>query len=313
MELRHLRYFVTVAEEENVTRAAARLHVSQPPLTRQIRDLESELGVALFQRTGKSLRLTEPGRFFLGEARSALQRVEEAVQALRNFASGGQGEVHVGYAPSPSVGILPLILREFRRRTPRVRIVLHDHASPEMLAGLRNGSLHAAFMMEPPARLVRDLVFEKLRAFPLVVAIAPDHPFARRRSVTLKEVLAEPIVAYSRKEFPDYHGLLNRATGGATKRLRLVEECDSGTSLIAAIESGRGIAITSTSLADSSGRRLRFVDLSPPLAGAATLGIACRRDRLSPLIRSLLEIAVSTARAKDSGAAATRRTRSLNL
>src|SRR5690242_10594314 len=105
MELRHLRYFVAVAEEENVSRAALRLHVSQPGLSRQIRDLEEELRLSLFERDAKSLRLTETGRVFLEEARAVLRRVDDAVRAARAVASGG--ELHVGYAPSLTARILP--------------------------------------------------------------------------------------------------------------------------------------------------------------------------------------------------------------
>lgn len=99
MGLRHLRYFVAVAEEQNVTRAAARLHVSQPPLSRQIRDLEDGLGVTLFERSARSVRLTEAGRVFLMEARAVLARAEEATQTVKAIASGKRGEIHVGYAP----------------------------------------------------------------------------------------------------------------------------------------------------------------------------------------------------------------------
>jgi DNA-binding transcriptional LysR family regulator len=100
MELRHLRYFVVVAEEQNVTRAAARLRLSQPPLSRQIRDLEEELGVELFRRTAKSLALTEAGKLFLGEARAVLLRAEQAVETVRRMAKGERGKLRVGYAPS---------------------------------------------------------------------------------------------------------------------------------------------------------------------------------------------------------------------
>src|SRR3989449_2008474 len=100
VELRHLRYFVAVAEMENVSRAALKLHVSQPALSRQIRDLEDELGFLLLERSARSVRLTDAGRAFLSEARAVLQRVEDAVQVARVIATGGSGELHVGYAPS---------------------------------------------------------------------------------------------------------------------------------------------------------------------------------------------------------------------
>src|SRR5512142_2451127 len=105
MELRHLRYFVAVAEAENVSRAALKLHVSQPALSRQVRDLEDELGFALLERTAKSVRLTEAGRAFLVEARAVLHRVQDAVMTTRAVATGERGELHVGYAPTPTVRI----------------------------------------------------------------------------------------------------------------------------------------------------------------------------------------------------------------
>src|SRR5258705_10141211 len=113
MELRHLRYFVAVAEEQNVSRAAIRLHISQPPLSRQIRGLEDELGIALFDRGSKPLRLTEAGRVFRIEARTLLQRAEDAVQMAKAVAGGERGEIHVGYAPSLTVELLPRALRYF--------------------------------------------------------------------------------------------------------------------------------------------------------------------------------------------------------
>lgn len=213
MELRHLRYFVAVAEEENVTRAAARLHVSQPPLTRQIHDLEAELGVALFERNGRSIRLTGAGRVFLKEARTSLQRVDEAVQAVRTAAREQPGELHLGYAPSPTVELLPLLLRAFQRPCPNVRVVLHDHSSPEMLAGLRAGRLQAALMMQPSRPAARGVRFEPLRTYPLGILVPPAHPLARRRAVSVAELMAEPVVVLSRAEYPDYHEFVARIPG----------------------------------------------------------------------------------------------------
>src|SRR5437016_4783838 len=134
MELRHLRYFIGVAEEENVSRAALKLHVSQPGLSRQVRDLEDELGFPLLERSAKSVRLTEAGRAFLAGARVVLQRAEEAVQRARAVATGRRGELHVGYAPSLTARILPPALRAFQAEQPNVRVLLHDLSTEEMLA-----------------------------------------------------------------------------------------------------------------------------------------------------------------------------------
>src|SRR6201996_9368942 len=126
MELRHLRYFVIVAEEQNVTRAAERLHVSQPPLSRQIHDLEAELGVELFHRTAKSLALTEAGKVFLNEARAVLLRVDKAVETVRTVARGDRGSLRIGYSPSLAVELLPKALRVLEHERPGIRVSLHD-------------------------------------------------------------------------------------------------------------------------------------------------------------------------------------------
>src|SRR5437870_1381255 len=144
MELRHLRYFIAVAEEENVSRAALKLHVSQPGISRQIRDLEDEIGFQLFERTAKSLKLTDAGKIFLREARAVLQRADDAVKNAQAVA-GGSGELHIGYAPSLTARFLPQTLRAFQIVAPKVRVKLHDCSTVEMLAGLREGKLQLAF------------------------------------------------------------------------------------------------------------------------------------------------------------------------
>ena len=144
MELRHLRYFVAVAGEESVTRAAARLHVSQPGLSRQIHDLEEELGFALLARGRQGVRLTEAGRVFWIEARAILARVEEAAASARSVASGKRGRFHVGYAPSLAFQILPPALRSLQAALPGVQVMIHDLATEEMLAGLQARELDIA-------------------------------------------------------------------------------------------------------------------------------------------------------------------------
>src|SRR5213595_1134206 len=210
MELRHLRYFIGVAEEENVSRAALKLHVSQPALSRQIRDLEEKLSFLLLERSAKSVRLTEAGRAFLTEARAVLQRAEHAVKAARAIASGGGGELHVGYAPSLTARILPPTLRVFQAELPKVRVRLHDLSTEEMLAGLREGKLQMAFVVRSTPALLRGLQVQDLAREPFCLAVAPKHPLAERRTVTIAEAAREPLIFYSRKEYPDAHVMLAR-------------------------------------------------------------------------------------------------------
>ena len=173
MELRHLRYFVAVAEAENISRAALKLHVSQPALSRQIRDLEDELGFLLLERSAKSVRLTEAGRVFLAESRAVLQRVEDGVKAARVVATGVGGELHVGYAPTLTVRILPPTLRAFQAAMPTLRVKLHDLSTEEMLVWLREGKLQFAFTVRPSPGTLRGLSFKEVTSDSLRLAVAP--------------------------------------------------------------------------------------------------------------------------------------------
>lgn len=289
MELRHLRYFVGVAEQENVSRAALILHVSQPGLSRQMRDLEDELGFPLFQRSAKSVRLTDAGRAFLPEARAVLQRAEEAVQAARAVATGGRGELHIGYAPSLTARFLPRALRAFQAAAPGVRVRLHDLSTQEMLAGLRDGSLHLAFVVNCPPML-RGLRFEVLAQDPIFLAVAPKNPLAGKRSVKLAEISKEPLITYSRKDYPDAYENLAALFAAVQSKPRIAEEHDSVSSLIAAVEAGSGIAIVPESLACTAGPRLKlipFVPALPPLI----VGVAWPKGALPPAAEFFLKCA----------------------
>ena len=265
MELRHLRYFVAVAEEENVSRAALKLHVSQPGISRQIRDLEEEIGFQLFERSAKSVRLTAAGNVFLNEARAVLQRSDEAVEKARAAAAGGSGEIHVGYAPSLTVQILPHALRKFQAQFPNVRPILHDLSTEEMLAQLGEKKLQVALTVRPSARLLRGFQFEELARYAMRVAVAPKHELAKSKSISLEQASRQPLIAYSRKDYPEYHTMLEKLFAPVGRKPRIAGEHDSVTSLIAAVESGHGFALVPECLACMVGERLKLIPLNPSL------------------------------------------------
>jgi DNA-binding transcriptional LysR family regulator len=266
MELRHLRYFVVVAEEQNVTRAAARLHLSQPPLSRQIHDLEEELGVELFQRTAKSLALTEAGKVFLGEARLVLLRVDQAVEKVRAAAKNLRGHLRVGYAPSLTAKFLPDALRSFEHEFPEVRVSLHDLSSEECMQKLAAEKIDIALTVKPAPSRLREMSFERLTAYPLVCAVAACHPFAGRRSLKPAQLKDHAFVIYSPEDYPEYLKWLRRLFRSHGFAPTPAGEYDGVTGLITAVESGRGIAVVPSSSKFLAGPGIKLIPLSPSLS-----------------------------------------------
>ena len=286
MELRHLRYFVATAEEENVSRAALKLHVSQPGLSRQIRDLEEEIGFQLFERSAKSLRLTDAGRTFLSEARAVLQRVDDAVKNARAVAKGAQAEIHVGYAPSLTVQILPQALRKFQAQFPKVRVALHDFSTGEMLAGLYENKLQIALMVPLDGKALRGLESKELVRYPMCVAVAPGHRLAKLKTVKFSQVVDEPLIAYSRADYPEYHVMLDKLFAPVGRKPRVAEEHDGVTSIVAAVESGNGFAFVPACIACMVGPRLKLI----PLEAAPEVPViaAWKKESATELVKGFI-------------------------
>ena len=281
MEFRHLRYFVAVAEEESVTRAAKKLHVTQPTLSRQISDLEDELGVALFDHSARAIGLTGVGRVFLEEARAVLQRGDLAVQMIRAVAGGKRGAINVGYAPSPTVELLPQILRLFQETNPDIRVQLHDTSGAETIAGLHSGALDIAITVQGLQKTMAGLVFEELRRYAMCVAVPVGHRLAIARKITLKQLVNEPLITYSRAGYQDYHVMIAQLFASLRRQPNIAEEHDSGTSLIASVGAGRGVAMVSetfTSFAGSQVKILPLVPAPPPIA----VGVAYLKKKTLP-------------------------------
>jgi len=258
MELRHLRYFVAVGEALNFTKAAVRLQVAQPALSRQVQDLEEEIGVDLLKRSPRGVTLTAEGKLFLDEARETLRRVEESVKKVRSLARGEFGELHVGYSPSPTVEILPPALAAFQKSAPGVKVILHDLASDELCTGLRDGTLQLAVMVQPSEEGAAGMEFEELRRHPFYVAMNPRHALARMKSIPVEQLAGESLAVLRRRDYSEYHRLLNSIFAAHRIRPRIAAECDSVDSLITEVQAGSNVTVMSEILQLSAGKRLVY-------------------------------------------------------
>ena len=259
----------------NFTKAAARLRLAQPALSRQIADLEDELGVDLLSRSSHGVRLTEEGKLFLAEARVVLTHVDGAVTKVRALARGEFGELQVGYVPPLDVHILPRALAEFRKTTPGVSVSLHDTGTDGICQELRAGKLHLALMMEPHEELLTGIVFEEIGRYPFFVAMAPGHPLARMKAVTRETLEPHSLVVLDRKKNSEFHRILKRVL--APGRPNVAVESDSVNSLITEVSSGRCVAVVSQLFKEAVGKRLLYRKLVD--AGAAmVIGIARAKD-----------------------------------
>jgi len=282
MELRHLRYFVAVGEEENMSRAAVKLHVSQPALSKQVRDLEDEIGFSLLQRTAKSVRLTEAGRVFLDNARALLRHADEAVKEARAVARAEPAELHVGYSPTPVAEILPKILRAFQRKMPNVHVRLHDWSNQAILDGVRDGRLQVGLIVRPPkASSLRDLRYEELFHERVCVAVSPQHPFARRRAIPISEVATEPLIGLTHEDYPEYYDYLSIMFSKVKQKPRVVEEHDSMAGILSSVEAGAGVAFGGDVFGYSFGPRVKVLHLTPE-PKPISIGLAALKGKLSP-------------------------------
>jgi len=280
VELRHLRYFIAVAEELNFSRAAERLHISQPPLSRQIRDLEAELNVTLLERTRQSVRLTSAGRITLLHARKLLRNTDLLRSEAQIAAGTEQEELHIGYAPSPTAEILSLILCRLQELAPRARVTFHDLNQAEMVLGLHRRTLDAATTIRPRLAEMRGLRFEPLRRYRLGIICATSSPWSKYKSLPPTTLVGIPLVGYQVEDFPEYYQIVSEVMGITTGRIKVRQQCDGAVSLVAAVESGRAPAIVGEFILAIAGDRVRFV----PFSGSTPrvqVGILYRNSGLS--------------------------------
>jgi DNA-binding transcriptional LysR family regulator len=204
VELRHLRYFVAVAEEQNLRRAAARLHVSAPPLSVQIRKLELEIGIDLFTREKRSIRLTDAGRVFLEQARKSLAEANRGIVLARQAASGEFGQLAIGHNTPAGFRVFPKVLPAYRAKWPEVQLTFHSSNNLQQLEGLRRGELDLGFGWLPVPGDEFDA--QPLLNEPLIAVLPADHRLANAAKVSIKDLSSEPLILAYRTTDPDaYH------------------------------------------------------------------------------------------------------------
>lgn len=288
MELRHLRYFVAVAEELHFHRAAERLHISQPPLSQQIRALETELGVQLLERNRRSVALTAAGAVFLSEVREILAAVDAAAESARSVARGEAGRLALGFVGSAMHGALPGVLRAHRRAFPQVELVLTELPTAGQLEALRVGRIDVG-VIRPPVR-EPGLVLESIHTEPFVVALPEEHGLAARREVALADLVGEPFVLLARREAPGLHESLEQAMADAGGVPRVVQEAREMQTVVGLVAAGLGVSLVPASVGADQHRGVAF----RPVAGSAPtveLALAWRPDDRSPVLAAFLATA----------------------
>ena len=248
MELRQLRYFVAVAEELHFRRAAARLHVSQPPLSQQIAALEAELGCRLLERTRRRVALTPAGAAFLRDARATLAELEVAARTARAIDAGQAGLLRVNFVGSALLSLVPGIVQRFRRARPEVEIELRERSTVEQLRALDTGVIDVG-LVRPPIEAHDQLRTQVLMREPTIAAIPAGHPLARMRRIPFKRLAAEPLVLFPREQAPGYHDLLTGRLAATGHSPHVAQYAPEMLTIIGLVAAGIGVSPVPASVA----------------------------------------------------------------
>lgn len=307
MELRHLRYFIAVAEESHITRAAERLGIQQPPLSQQIRALEQELGVQLLRRKPRGVELTDAGQALLERARIILEEVEHAFASTRRTARGEQGRVVVGFTGSaPFHPFVPRVIRSFREMSPLVSLVLEESGSSELVQSLHNESIDAAFIRSPLPDVV-ELMVRPLIEEDMIVALPMSHALAVGSAATdsanslaapalpLASLANETFILYKRPGGPGLYDTIITACRGAGFSPRVGQEAPRIISTLNLVAAGLGLSIVPASLRrlQMDGVVYRRLSGSPGLK--APLILACRPGQNSAAVQRFIDLVQTSA------------------
>jgi DNA-binding transcriptional LysR family regulator len=293
LDLRQLRYFVAVAEEGHVTRAAERLGMGQPPLSQQIKALEAQLGIQLFRRKPRGVELTESGRVLLEEAQVILARLELAERAALSTARGEQGQLRVGVAPTaPFHPFVPQVIRGFREAFPGVRVTLDECLSRQAVQELKEAQLDAAFVRAELPEL-GELTVYRLIEEPMVVALPAAHPLVQEATEPprpLSDFARETFIVFARVEGPGMFDATMAACLRAGFTPRLGQEAPRITSTLGLVAVGLGVALVPASMRRVHMDGVAYCDLIPAERPTVPLHLAVRRGTGSVVLRNFVEL-----------------------
>jgi len=287
MELRHLQYFIAVAEELNFSRAAERLHMAQPPLSQQIRQLEEELGFQLFHRTKRQVQLTAAGQVFFREAKAILGQVEQAIQTGQQASRGETGRLVIGFVSSATYNILPSILQAFRQAIPAVTLELRELTTNQQLQLLASGQIDVGLVrpsVEQP-NLHSEILFEES----LMAALPLAHPARKRGKISIKSLIDEPFILFPRSLAPGLYDPIISFCQQAGFSPQVVQEAIQMQTIVSLVAAEMGVSIVPMSLQhlQRSGVIYKPFQEKSPLVAIALLW----RHPLTPIVQRFLEIA----------------------
>jgi DNA-binding transcriptional LysR family regulator len=288
MELRHLRYFVAVAEELSFNRAAQRLRISQPPLSNQIKQLEEELGVQLFERSSRGVRMTEAGEALLDEARRIFVQLEQTTRVVQRVGHGEVGRLTLGFVPSASNEMLPSILRTFRHRYPEVELFLREMRPDRVVQRLHDQQIDAGFLYLPLDDA--SLNVECVSREPLVLALPESHRLASKPRIALQALTEEPFILPARYSMPGLYGQVTKACHQAGFVPRAVQKDVWLMQTIVGLVAGNiGVALVPASLRNLRRRGVVYKQVYG-LSPTVELGMVWRRNDLGAVLHSFLRV-----------------------
>lgn len=288
MELRHLRYFVAVAEALSFTKAAQKLRLSQPSLTRQVRNLEDELGVRLLERAKSRVTLTEEGRSFLFDSKKLLAMCTNSVANLQRLKGRENSYLNIGYIANIHYGLLPATLGTFRKLCPRVALNLFDMTSAEQFKALDSGRIDLGFIGLNSVNSSLDLLSECVAYDAILVALASLHPLVKKAHVKLADLSSQFFVGMSAKTHPGEREWLLELCRSAGFAGRILQEADAEPTALKFVADGLGVALLPEQVTALPHEGVLFRPLSPPLRRESTA--AWRADNPSRPLKDYIQI-----------------------